>query len=420
MKTKLVISALLGITAFAFILSSSTGSKAVNPPPQPYSGNISSEYLIGAMDCGIDRSFSYLNELKLNLWHRYLLLDRLNDNNTRGWDWYLGEQGVDKLYTTNTQYSGVVTNRLEQNLNNTNNPMRTLMERPKIEQLAFGQRSDYQCEMNPENNDLWFYAFNNHDVAGQNGSDYRDNTQYGNGQLVRRCAPDPYYAPEGQGYVIRRLRANVEQCNMMSPIGQLPGDLAYGWYIKPSIRADKYFVDNHADEPICRIDVYNFDGDLIKSTDIRARNFKDENNYYDGKYHEEFNFDIPNGDSTLEFPQSQAINFNPNHGVWAFNSRGTSESDGDDKMDIRVYWYGNCEMWLDYVRVDNDVADGLLGSERCGIYDEWLMEAARSGYVNILAINPAEFELNNLPCLKYVEKKMKEYSNGRFKMVALK
>jgi hypothetical protein len=79
-------------------------------------------------------------------------------------------------------------------------------------------------------------------------------------------------------------------------------------------------------------------------------------------------------------------------------------------------------MWIDYVRVDNDIADGLFGpgNSSYGMYDQWLKEAATSGYINIMALNPAEFELNNLPCIKYVEKKIKEYSGGRFKMVAVK
>lgn len=410
-KTKLTISILLCLAAFAFVFEKETANRT-SPSAPPAQGNITNQYIVGVMDCALDLSYSHISDLGLNLWHRYNHVDKLNDAETRGWDWYSPNR-VDNLNNTLNTYSGVVTSRFEANLNN---GLRTLMERPKIYLLAYGQRSDYQCESSHINEDLWFYAFNSHSPGND---DWQDNSQYGANEWVRRCLVNPNQTDGGAGWVVSRLKANSEQCNMNSPIGEVPGDKIHSWYVKPRIRADKNFVDNinNANIAICRIDVYNFDNVLIKSTDIRARNFKDENGSYNGFYKEEFRFNIPGGDSTLEFFDWQSINFNPNNGGWAFNSRGNRPTDGDNKMDIKVYWYGTCDMWLDYIRMDNDIADKLFK----GYYEDplhperhWLQwEATLANYNSSpLKFYIEEFEFNHIPCMAYVSQKLKQYSGN--------
>ncbi|MBZ0201975.1 MAG: hypothetical protein K8I03_03055 [Ignavibacteria bacterium] len=428
-RLRLTISVILGIMTIAFAFRNYTPSTQQNitasgfssqnsirmfPPPE---GNISNEYLLGAMDCAHDLTYNNLSDLGLNVWHKYAGVDRYNDANSSGWDWY-AQNPVDNLYNTYNTYSGVVTGRLGINLQNN---MRTLMQRPKIDQLAFGQRSDYQCEATNLNPDLWFYAFNNHDVTGQSGGDWPDNSQYGNNQWVRRCLVDPFNAPNGQGFVVRRLMTNSEQCNTRSPIGQAPGDNVYDWYIKPSIRADKIFIDNpvNYEEPICRIDVINYNGNTIKSVILRAKHFKNTTGNYDGNYKEEFNFWGLDNELIIDKVYPYTTNaFNPNDGGWAFNSRGNYPTDGDNKMDIKVYWYGTCNMWIDYVRVDNDVANDLLSNNPLNQnwvqYDNWLQWEASLGNTNNspLKFYIEEFEFNHIPCMAYVSQKLKLYSGN--------
>lgn len=391
------------------------------PPPE---GNISNEYLIGAMDCGSDLTYSNINDLGLNVWHKYVYAGFLPNTQLQIWGWN---------YTTDLMDAHINTYRQDVRdiiTVNNNFGMRTLMERPKTTRLAFGQRSDYQCESKEKvmevNPDLWFYAFNNNDVTGLNGGDWRDNTQYGNNQWVRQCLTDPYNAPNGQGYVVRRLMTNSEQCNTRSPIGPIPGDNVHDWYIKPSIRADKIFVNNplNYEEPICRIDIVNYEGNPIKSIDLKSRHFKPGIAIdYDGYYKEEFNFAPLTNQLLVEKVSPYTTNaFNPNHGGWAFNSRGNSPTDGTNKMDIRVYWYGTCNMWIDYVRVDNDVADRLLrGNDQ--EYESWLQWEAQdiAGHTSSpLKFYIEEFEFNHIPCMAYVSQRLKQYSgNPNFSLMSM-
>ncbi|MFI5145488.1 MAG: hypothetical protein ACHQJ4_07810, partial [Ignavibacteria bacterium] len=107
-------------------------------------------------------------------------------------------------------------------------------------------------------------------------------------------------------------------------------------------------------------------------------------------------------------------------------SRGNSPLDTGfymSKMDIQVYWYGNCDMYLDYVRVDNEVANNLfsidpLNSEHQK-YEQWLQwegdYVARydpgNGFHPQWRFYIEEFEFNNIPCIAYVNKKLQYYSS---------
>ena len=356
MKTKLIITSLLGLLTLAFVYGpefkgSDNLSFKESLPPEPQAGN---EFMIGVLDGGIDNGYGRISgELKTNLWSRYT-----DSWNNRGWvTFHNNWNAVDTRDALLNQYSGYVFDVLDQN--NTNN-MKTLMMRPKIEYLAYGQRSDYQCESEShlEDQTYWFYAYNNHPITVS--TDYTDDSQWGGGARVRysrvQNSTNSGSWVHNAGYVCTGLRSNREQCATYGFSSDYQKDGRHGWVIKPRVRADKNYVDNHSDEPICRIDVINFNGNLIKSTDIRARNFK-ENGIYNGDYIEKFNFSAVLFDSTLLFSEQEGINFNPNNGNWEMLDPTNPDY---SKVDIKVYWYGNCDMWIDYVRVDNDVADRLL------------------------------------------------------------
>ncbi|MBZ0203576.1 MAG: T9SS type A sorting domain-containing protein [Ignavibacteria bacterium] len=422
MKKILTISFILAITILVFAFRNSPSENSIYSTAQnfnnqnivalfpPLQGNISDEYLIGAMDCAQDLTYNNISDLGLNVWHKYAGVDRYYDYNSTGWDWYLQPANrVDNLYNEYITYSRVVTDRL--GLNGQNN-MRTLMQRPKIDQLAFGQRSDYQCEIIPENDNLWFYSFNHHGA----GIDTEDYSQWGEeGQIVRYCSQNQ--TDGGEGWVVKRLKANSEQCNTRSPIGQTPGDNVYNWYIKPRVRIDSNFAHNNQNDKVCRIDIYNYENGLILSADLLGKNFLVDGNpgaYYNGRYIEVFNFAPLDNQLIIQAVPPYATNaFNPNDSSWAFNSRGNYPTDGSNKMDIQVYWYGTCDMWIDYVRVDNDVAHRLLkGNDQ--EFESWLQWEASLGNTNSspLKFYIEEFEFNHIPCMSYVSKKLKHYSGN--------
>jgi hypothetical protein len=403
-KTRLIISVILVLLTAAFILNTGNKVNKTVSPPVPVNNNISDDFLIGTLNDADGSHFDYLTDsLGFNLWHRYC------DNKETGGKWYPagwvhdGAPG-DTLFADSSVYISQVQGVLS-NIEGHN--MKALMHRPKIEYLCYGQRSDYQCEPAPIDTGMWFYSFNDHET----GIPETDS-----GQAVIHCRAGDGPNHDSPGFVVKRLKTNTEQSHVEASndayrlVGQCD------WLIKPRIRIDSAYAFNNQNANICRIIVLNQEKDTIKNLILKGRHFSDGITPYNGRYLEEF-FYLSN-DSTLTI-----------HGAWGdkwwYEARGTCDPDPpglQNHADIQVWWYGSCDMWIDYVRVDNDIADGLLGTSNSsyGIYDQWLQEASTSGYINVMAINPAEFELNNLPCLKYIEKKMKEYSNGRFKIVALK
>lgn len=328
--------------------------KAISPLPS------NNDFLLGAMNNSAEKTYEHINnpdEFGMNLWHKYTISSYDPVNNRY---YPLGWTDNDSLFTDYSNYENEVKPIIKSNYDHN---MRTLMQRPKIEWLCFGQRSDYQCETEDYVDPYyWFYSFQKH----YTGTDTIDNTQYGNNQWVRKCR----VGIDTSATVVSRLKANNEQTfRFQSNNFNHWDDSRCKWFIKPSIRIDKDYANNPVNYStlVCRIDVYNIDGYIesypdsnkIKSFDIRVRNFKPGlDSIYNGNYREEFYFSPWNDNF------SQSIDSGWNHRNGNEVARGRVTYDDPkwtmSRADIRVYWYGNCDMLLDYVRVDNDVADGLF------------------------------------------------------------
>jgi hypothetical protein len=410
MKTQISISLILIIIVTAFIFKKAESGMMLPLP----GGNISDEFLIGAMSNGWDDNYHRLADtLNFNVWHRY---------NNGGYDngsfWIKGWSEHDSLETPLNRYIGEIQQILGENQDY---HMRTLMERPKTTRLAYGQRSDYQCEEEEHiaNHDYWFYTFQDHGP----GTDIPDS-----GAEVRFCRVENSTTQgsiwDNPGFVARRLKANNEQCN--TNYGRWEGDNYYQWLIKPRIRIDSSFAATHPEAKVCKVIVINWNGDTIKQADIRARNFKfNLDSTYHGQYIEEYYFQSNLDTSRLMI--NSGNDFNPDNNFWAFSSRGNNTDPLQDicKADIQVYWYGNCDMWLDYVRVDNDVADGLFKGYYEGLDPnhperQWLQWEAHdlvNGYTTPLRFYIEEFEFNNIPCMAYVSKRLSYYSGGAYTLM---
>jgi type IX secretion system substrate protein len=414
MKAKLLLTLCLIIPVLGFVLTrTSPDVKVSAPPPPPPTGNISDSFLVGIMDAGMDYDRNYVYSLNFNVWQKYLNIRKENGIfQSIGWDWFRDFGCYDQIEAPLNHYDTIVTRVLNYNAERN---IRTLMDRPKIELLAFGQRSDYQCEDVLTTDDLWFYSFNSNESGHQHcGRSTNDGSSWGNGVAVKYCryanSTNEGNWVDNAGYAVDRLKANNEQCWNDDVVH---ADGMYKWLIKPRIRIDSNFAHNNQNTQVCRIDVYNYNGDgssnnRIISVDLLGKNFLvDEGLYYNGRYLEEFNF-FPDTNRLVVNPGSK---FNPNKGEWGGRSRGNNTTDDWVKADIQVYWYGNCDMWLDYVRVDNEIADQLFK----GVFDNiWLTWEAQ------LAVGPSpikfyieEFEFNHLPCMAYVSRKLKQYSGNQ-------
>ncbi len=349
--------------------------------------------MLGMIHNGFEDSTKYYlitDSLLCNIWHVYNIW-------TRGPGWIF----CDQLNAVFSEYGKFIDNVIK---GNREHNMRTIFMREKLLYLCFGQRSDYQCEETGFNPDLLPYTYRIHPT----GQDTTDNTIYGNGARVRYCSTTLH----DSGYVCKGLRANREQVNKHSNWGAYAVDSIYKWYVKPRIRIDSTFANNPAnyEKLVCRIEVFNFPGDKILNTNLRVRNFKLEaGNTYNGNYIDTFYF--KNGDSTLIIDTFKK--FNPSQEVH-WNDAG--------KVDFRVFWYKQCDMWIDYVRVDNETADKLFK----GYYQDptsqkpWLLweidSLALPNSDNLDRIYIEEFEFNQIPCMKYISDYAKS-KNSNFSLM---
>jgi hypothetical protein len=353
--------------------------------------NNENEYLFGALSSGYDLSYVYLDSVGFNSWHLYGG-SRLGDNGRHypdGWTHPDIAPG-DSLFSNYNAYVGQIQNVLTGVYSHR---MKALMMRPKIEWLCYGQRSDYQCEN--ISGDLWFYSFNEHETGIQ---------ETDSGQGVIHCRTfGKHKGNDNPGFVVKRLKANTEQCNSGS---EYRGDSECEWFIKPRIRIDSAFANNQAnwDKLVCRVDIKNQDNNLIKNIDIRVRNFKQhQDSIYKGNYIEKYYFDTQGWHDT----STQNRTGNWGNG-WVYAARGNGPDTGYNHADIQVWWYGQCEMRIDYVRVDNDIANDLFGAGQThNLYMNWLEWEAKDiacylGGAVSYNFYIELFEYNNIPSMSYV------------------
>ncbi|HEY5535270.1 MAG TPA: hypothetical protein VIL99_10100 [Ignavibacteria bacterium] len=343
--------------------------------------------------------------LNLNLWHKFS--ERKGGSGKRDYQINQGWTSEDALYYpdgTNNLINSV-TNILEAN----GSSLRTLMQRPKTEWLFFAQRSDYQCVDRNflANPDFWFYTYS---FPEHKGTDITDNSNYGNGVKVRYCRA-AYPDGRDSGYVVKNLISNREQINTGNPGHGYPypgfGDGQFAWYVKPRIRIDPSFAANSAnnDIKVCRIEVFNYEGDKIGGRDIKVKNFIDGNTLlYNGNYLETY-FDYQTDTANMIIPSGWK--FNPNDRNWVTRNKTC-------KVDFRVYWYGKCDMWINYVRVDDDRANRLFKDGGDAEYEAMIqMEARHANYNNSpLMFYIDEFEFNHIPAITYVMKKLQQYGGS--------
>ncbi len=341
-----------------------------------FSGEDSNEFMLGIIDNGVEdagRYYLLTDSLLCNTWHRY-------GPWMRGPSWFQG----DSLNADINVYKDSVEKIISDNRANN---MKTIFMREKILYLCFGQRSDYQCEATGFDNDLVFYTYRTHST----GEDIYDNSSFGNNNRVRYCSVIPSYGHTA-GYVCRDLRANREQINIHNNWGAYAVDAQYNWYVKPRIRIDTAYANNpvNYENNVCRVEVLNFLGDTIINRVIKVKYFKESPTVlYDGNYLEEYYW---KNDPDLRIDTGKK--FNPaNRPLW----------DVTGKVDFRIYWYGQCNMWIDYVRVENQTAYDLFKHN----YDNtWLLwevnQIANQNSDNIEKFYIEEFEFSQIPCMKYV------------------
>ncbi len=238
-----------------------------------------SQFQIGAFHNGFYNQYDKIKDLGFNTWHFYTSL-------LQGWNY----DKTDNAYSYPSQFKAVVDDRFQIN---SNAGLRTYFDRPIVEYVIAGQRVDYQCESVP---DTSFYSFNRFDyiAAGRinNIKEINDTSPFGKyednsfARVVHCMKSDiPYYI-DSNLYANRNLSYNVA-ANPWSNAD------AYDWYIMPRIRIDNSFAmqqDNKETE-VCRIMLYGWNGELVRETSVKVKNFiNPETGLYDGSYLEDYFF----------------------------------------------------------------------------------------------------------------------------------
>ena len=381
MKNKLFISiGLFTVSVFLFL-----SLTAIENPGE--------KFLIVAMHSGIDTSTENYSRLKdslgMNGWHKYN-------------QWFAGDEvdGDVSYISSQVQY------RVRQN---NDRDLRTIFGRRITDYCAWGQRSDYQCENVSENQPYWFYSYYNSDTSSLI-QDIQDS-----GQTVKYCRANTINPGIDSGLIIHGLKANREQANRYWTPYQ--SDTYSDWYIKPRIRIPTGLSPN---TKVCRIEILDWDSNMVKSIEISAENFQTQLLSYDGRYMDEFYFQpTPNvltsikTDSTQLCPGPDSLRKE----FWDWNSNTLRNT---IKTDFRVFWYGMCDMWIDRIRVENEQAVKLYQSG--GDAELRICSEVNSALSNYDPSRPnnfylEEFEFNTTPCIKRVREIIDSVSMGKLTLI---
>jgi hypothetical protein len=293
----------------------------------------------------------------------------------------------------------------------------------KIYRPCMGQRSTYQVEQYNENGIQWTadtpgYGYS----TRQLGSTFDTTLQ--NGERIRGIAC--YVSIHGQNrgpnnsYIVRDLFENNEQSDVITRVDygrclysdqKRIGD-NFKWYVKPRMRIPQEIANNpvYADTPVVRIEVYNFAGRLIKSQDINVFYFLDSNNYYGGQYQELYLFRPLGGIYPLSILSDSL--------VMGADSANYYSTTANSRVDYRVYWYGKVDVWLDYVRLDDEWAHFLFTDPNDQLpytINRWHFGQKIHDEATVIGNLPGfgffyqdEFYFNHIPCMQEVNRRVKQ------------
>jgi hypothetical protein len=283
----------------------------------------------------------------------------------------------------------------------------------RVYRSCMGQRSTYQVE----DNSYWIaqtpgYGYEQTDMVN---ADYTD-VWKGETQRVKYCQ----VGVQNAGYIAKKLFENGEQADVISrsETAMLYSDQKrigdnFHWYVKPRMRIDSNFANNpdNWDTKVVKVEVYNYAGRLlIPTVDIKVIDFLDANLHYDGKYIENLpnRQDIPNKLSVL----SDSL-------VAGADSLKYYSDPNLSNIDYRVYWYGEVDVMLDYVRLDDEWAHflftDLMGTLPFSINRYQFARRMHDEAANLINTGGLayfyqdEFYWNHIPCISETNRLIKSW-----------
>lgn len=282
--------------------------------------------------------------------------------------------------------------------------------RPKIEWICYGQRFEHECEETMQSEQPSAQGFGKPQQMG--GIDSID-IRFGKGSKVRyfRSASSNYPGDriDSSGIVLSGFTfGNITSASEGNEIENYLQEAERIYKIKPRIRIDSAFAVNNPKAKVCAIIVCDNRGRVVKRSVVKAANFfEDFNIGYDGSYKDNFNF-IGLGDTSMLSILSKSL------------EAGMPNTQKENYTgEIRISWYGECDMWIDRVRIDDLIADELLDPSGSQQYEWWIASEAKflfagkeqdANRFDIQSYFPDGIKHCNLACVNYVSKRLTAYA----------
>ncbi len=129
-----------------------------------------------------------------------------------------------------------------------------------------------------------------------------------------------------------------------------PAPQIWKWFVSPRMRINAHDANYH--KPVIRIEAYAYNGNQILSQIIYSDYFKHKNAnnqwVYNGEYREIY-YD-PVSRNPIEISVTGA---DLNQSNTALSDCKSSDPESDSVY-YRIYWYGQVDVWLDRVRVEDE------------------------------------------------------------------
>jgi len=311
----------------------------------------------------------------------------------------IGNTLVGHFYDDISKYKDNVNTILS---NSFNNGQSLILWRSKVFWPCYGERSTYQAEYNPD--DLTSGV-----IRPGYGYMQRINNIYEeslNGEIIKGVTTQGLI-PHTPQHLVSVLYENSEQINDF-----IFYDRNRTWYIKPRMRIDPTQITDLQME-VARIEIVSYDNVQYQPIILRVINFLKDGSY--NGYREIYNF--PNQPNQLVVPGSFL-----NQGNTVCEKKKT---DNDSKVDYKVYWSGNIDVWLDYVRVDDEWAHYLFNPELEPVTPQMKKFADRiSEEINEFKDKPGfgnyyqdEYEYNNIECIVKTKQILNSITNGKISVL---
>jgi hypothetical protein len=318
-------------------------------------------------------------------------IDRYNELNFNSIHWY-DATGSYRYGLPDDSLTGVQIGNFKGVLDSVKNgSLYGFYERSFLSKYCYGQRLIY--EVSPMNdgmevNNGFVYLYNMNDAYGMDS-----------GRTVLHAKP----GVQNSGFLCKNIYENLQQSDLFDFRQNDKGT----WFIKPVMRIPD---TTSSSRKVVRIDVISFNGVRVDSIIITADNFKDDNGSYVGNYLEKY-FRLPQNEHNLQISgdtNSTDLNHGHHDRWWKW--------DDSCKVDFRVFWYGECEVWFDKMIVDDETANILFYPFYQSAINYRIQQEVQNftNYGSLYSFFMDEVLISQYPCIQYIAKKMRDYnSNSR-------